>query len=145
MTADLLDGGRPKRLILRHGRWFLEILRLVSTGEGVRSSPAARGSRASPRSSSALRRSKNGKPLVDAAAKIVSNGSVSDEASFDAIDGAWVPSRLAPSYIEQLGRTEVRSPVEAALIADLTMLRASHEGAHRARRAARAAARQSVR
>jgi hypothetical protein len=127
VTADLLDGGRPKRLILRQGRWILEMMRLVSTGEGVFQPRSTRieGKQAVIET---LRRSKNGKTLVDAATKIVSNGSASEDASFDAVDGAWVPSRLAPSYIDQLKRTEARSPVEAALIADLTMLRASHEG-----------------
>jgi hypothetical protein len=127
VSADLLDGGRPKRLMLRKGRWFLEMMRLVSTGDGV-FQPRSTRIEGKLAIIEALRRTKNGKPLVDAATKLVTNGSISDDASFDAIDGAWVPSRLAPSYIEQLGRSETRTAVEAALIADLTMLRASHEG-----------------
>jgi hypothetical protein len=126
VSIDLLDGGRPKRLILSQGRWYLEMTRLVSAGDGV-FQPRSHRVEGKGTILEALRRSKHGRSLVDAAARLVANGDGAD-ASFDAVEGAWVPSRLAPSYIKQLARTDVRTPAEAALIAELTLLRASHEG-----------------
>lgn len=127
MSGDLLDGGRPKRLVLRQGRWFLEVSRLVSTGDGV-FQPRSTRIEGKPAIVEALRRSKHGQGLADGAAKLVANAAGAGDQSFDAIDGAWVPSRGAPSATKQLGPGEVRTPLEAALLADLTMLRASHEG-----------------
>jgi len=115
------------RLVLRQGRWFLEISRLVSTGEGVFQPRSTRieGTQAIVE---ALRRSKHGKGLVDGAAKLVANGIGSDDVSFDAVDGVWVPSRRSPSHAKQVAPGDARTPMEAALLAELTMLRASHEG-----------------
>jgi len=127
VSTDLLDGGRPKRLILSRGRWFLEITRLVPTGDGVFQ---PRRHRIEGRAAivETLRRSRHGQAFVESATRIVASGEAGGDVSFEALDGAWVPSRLAPSYITQLGHSEKRTPAEAALIAELTVLRASHEG-----------------
>jgi hypothetical protein len=127
VSGDLLDGGRPKRLVLRQGRWFLEISRLVSTGDGV-FQPRSTRIEGKPAIVEALRRSKHGKALADGAAKLVANGASAPDQSFDAIDGAWVPSHAGPSTAKQLAPGDARTPLEAALLAELTMLRASHEG-----------------
>jgi hypothetical protein len=127
VSSDLLDGGRPKRLVLRQGRWYLEMSRLVSTGDGV-FAPKTHRIEGNGAIVEGLRRSKHGKPLAESAARIVARGDTGSDASFDAVDGAWVPSSIAPSYIKQLGRKDVRTPAEAALVAELTLLRAAYDG-----------------
>jgi hypothetical protein len=127
VSTDLLDGGRPKRLILSRGRWFLEMTRLVSTGDGV-FQPRRHRIEGKAAIVETLRRSRHGQAFVDSATRIVASGEAGGDTSFEALDGAWVPSRLAPSYITQLGHSEKRTAAEAALIAELTVLRASHEG-----------------
>jgi hypothetical protein len=126
VSTDLLDGGRPRRLILRKGRWYLEVARLVSTGDGV-FRPHSQRIEGRAAILETLRRSKTSAALAEAAAKLVDNGAGGD-ASFDAVEGRWIPSGLAPSSIKQLGRSDIRTPAEAALVAELTLLRASHEG-----------------
>jgi hypothetical protein len=127
VSTDLLDGGRPRRLILSRGQWYLEMTRLVSTGDGV-FQPRRHRIEGKAAIVETLRRSKHGHAFVESAVRIVASGEAGGDTSFDALDGAWIPSRLAPSYIKQLGQSEKRTPAEAALIAELTVLRASHEG-----------------
>jgi hypothetical protein len=127
VSSDLLDGGRPKRLVLRQGRWYLEMSRLVSTGDGV-FAPKTHRIEGNGAIVEGLRRSKHGRALADAAARLVARGDAGSDASYDAVDGSWVPSSIAPSYIKQLGRKDVRTPAEAALMAELTLLRAAYDG-----------------
>jgi hypothetical protein len=126
VTTDLLDGGRPRRLILRKGRWYLEVARLVSTGDGV-FRPHRQRIEGRAAILQALRQSKASPALADSAGRLV-DSSADGDATFDAVEGMWVPSGLAPSYVQQLGRHDIRTPAEAALVAELTLLRASHEG-----------------
>lgn len=127
MSGDLLDGGRPKRLILRQGRWFLEVSRLVSVGDGVFQ---PRTQRVEGRAAivDVLRRSKQGRSLAEPAARLVGVAEPAGDASYDVVDGTWAPSSLAPSYIKQLAKGDTRTATEAALLAELTLLRAAHEG-----------------
>jgi hypothetical protein len=112
---------------LSRGRWFLEMTQLVSTGEGV-FQPRRQRIEGKAAIVDTLRRSRHGQAFVASATQIVASGETGGDVSFEALDGSWVPSRLAPSYIKQLGRSEKQTPAEAALIAELTVLRASHEG-----------------
>lgn len=127
MSGDLLDGGRPKRLVRRQGYWYLEMHRLVSAGDGVFQ---PRTIRVEGRAAivDTLRRSKHGRSLAESAAEIVATQDPDIGDSFDAVEGTWVPSSIAPSYIKQLGAKDVRTPAEAALVAELTVLRAAYEG-----------------
>jgi hypothetical protein len=100
---------------------------LVSTGDGV-FQPRRHRVEGKAAIVETLRRSKHGKGFVESATRIVAGDEAGGDASFEALDGTWVPSRLAPSYINQLGQSEKRTATEAALIAELTVLRASHEG-----------------
>ncbi|HVW27802.1 MAG TPA: hypothetical protein VHC69_20695 [Polyangiaceae bacterium] len=105
----------------------MEISRLVSTGDGV-FQPRSTRIEGKGAIVEALRRSKYGKGLVDGAAKLVGGGTSQDDASFDAVDGGWVPSSRSPSYAKQVAHDVPPTPAEAALLAELTVLRASHEG-----------------
>ncbi|MBM4362977.1 MAG: hypothetical protein FJ104_09875, partial [Deltaproteobacteria bacterium] len=71
MSTDLLEGGRPRRLLRRQGRWLLEVTRLVSTGDGV-FSPRTQRLEGQGAILDALRRSRHGRALADSAARLLS-------------------------------------------------------------------------
>ncbi len=125
VSPDLLEGSRPKRLVRRQGRWYLEVVRLVSKGDGIFQ---PRTQRIAGRGAilEALTRSRQAHRLVEATERLLSRGAGDDETSFDCVDGAWLPSTLAASNAPAL--LDVRTPTEAALSAELTLLRARFEG-----------------
>jgi hypothetical protein len=126
-SSDLLEGTRPKRLIRRQGRWYLETVRLVSNGDGV-FQPRVQRIEGKTAILETLRRIRRGRTLVEATSDIVSRTDIEDGASFDAVDGSWLPSSIASSHAKRSGNAAPRTPTEAALAAELTLLRASFEG-----------------
>ena len=127
ISSDLLEGTRPKRLIRRNGRWYLETVRMVSNGDGV-FSPRVQRIEGKVAIVEALRRTRRGRALVETTSELVSRDDIPDGASFDPIDGSWLPSARTPSQGRRSGDGATRTPTEAALAAELTLLRATFEG-----------------
>jgi hypothetical protein len=126
VSVDLLDGSRPKRLVRRNRRWHLEVVRFVSRGEGV-FQPHTHRVEGNAAILELLGRSRHGRALLESTRHIVAREGADDE-SFDAVDGRWVPTSAAPSGTKQLGRHQPRTATEAALAAEVTLLRACVEG-----------------
>lgn len=126
VSADLLDGSRPKRLVRRNRRWHLEVVRFVSKGEGV-FQPHTHRVEGSAAILELLGRSRHGRMLVESTRRMVAQEGGDDE-SFDAVDDRWIPTSAAPSYTNQLGRHQPHTATEAALASEVTLLRACVEG-----------------
>lgn len=100
MSGDLLGGGTPKRLVQRQGRWVLEVVRQVAIDRSVYR-PHTQQLEGPDVILRYLKRSPQFKGLAAGAVQLLSEPS-SGPGCFDAVNGEWVPSVLAPSYIEQL-------------------------------------------
>lgn len=102
MRGDLLSGGIPKRLLARDGRWSLEVVRQVAVERNVYR-PHTQRLEGSDVILGYLRRTAQFAALAHGAAELLGN-STPDSRSYEVVNGEWVQSVLAPSYIDELKR-----------------------------------------
>lgn len=102
MRGDLLSGGIPKRLVVRDGRWALEIVRQVAVERNVYR-PHTQRLEGPDVILGYLRRTAQFSTLAHGAADLLSD-SVPESRSYEVVNGEWVQSVLAPSYIDELKR-----------------------------------------
>lgn len=100
MRGDLLSGGLPKKLVCRDGRWSLEVVRQVAIERNVYR-PHIQRLEGAEVILGYLRRSTQFQALAEKASGLLAQGET-DVRSYEAVNGEWVQSALAPSYIEQL-------------------------------------------
>ncbi len=102
MRGDLLSGGIPKRLVVRDGRWALEVVRQVAVERNVYR-PHTQRLEGPDVILGYLRRTAQFSALAHGAAELLSDA-VHDSRSYEVVNGEWVQSVLAPSYIDELKR-----------------------------------------
>lgn len=102
MRGDLLSGGIPKRLLARDGKWALEVVRQVAVERNVYR-PHTQRLEGTDVILGYLRRTAQFSALAHGAAELL--GSMTHESrSYEVVNGEWVQSVLAPSYIDDLKR-----------------------------------------
>lgn len=102
MRGDLLSGGIPKRLVVRDGRWALEVVRQVAVERNVYR-PHTQRLEGPDVILGYLRRTAQFSALAQGAAHLLSD-SAQESRSYEVVNGEWVQSVLAPSYIDELKR-----------------------------------------
>jgi hypothetical protein len=102
MRGDLLSGGIPKRLVARDGRWALEVVRQVAVERNVYR-PHTQRLEGPDVILGYLRRTAQFSALAHGAADLLSDP-VHESRSYEVVNGEWVQSVLAPSYIDELKR-----------------------------------------
>lgn len=102
MRGDLLSGGIPKRLVARDGRWALEIVRQVAVERNVYR-PHTQRLEGPDVILGYLRRTAQFSALAHGAADLLSDPA-HESRSYEVVNGEWVQSVLAPSYIDELKR-----------------------------------------
>lgn len=102
MRGDLLSGGIPKRLLARDGRWALEVVRQVAVERNVYR-PHTQRLEGAEVILGYLRRTAQFAGLAHGAAELLTN-SAEGSRSYEVVNGEWVQSVLAPSYIDELKR-----------------------------------------
>lgn len=130
---DLLtDGGRPKRLLFQRGRWSLEVVRLLAVGNSV-FQPHTQRVDGPDAILGFLSKNETGQALLQSTHELLNTVSSEEKRSFDAVEGQWIPSSIAPSYIKELARQKRKSaknPTAIELIemrAEMMTLRLSHD------------------
>ncbi len=102
MRGDLLSGGIPKRLLAQDGKWALEVVRQVAVERNVYR-PHTQRLEGSDVILGYLRRTAQFSTLAHGAAELL--GSMThDSRSYEVVNGEWVQSVLAPSYVDELKR-----------------------------------------
>jgi hypothetical protein len=107
MQGDVLAGGVPKRLTHRSGVWALEVVRQVAVERGVYR-PVKQQLEGIDIILRYFGRSPQLKGLAQGAQQLLRAPSGDQNRSFDAVNGEWVPSVLAPSYVDELKRQQLR-------------------------------------
>lgn len=102
MRGDLLSGGIPKRLLAKDGKWSLEIVRQVAVERNVYRPHTQRLDGADV-ILGYLRRTAQFSALAHGAAELLGDP-VLESRSYEVVNGEWVMSVLAPSYIDELKR-----------------------------------------
>jgi hypothetical protein len=128
----LVDGGRPKRLVYHKGRWALDVVRLIAVGNSV-FQPHVQRLEGSDAILGYLGKSESGRNLLQSAYELFRAPSSEDKRSFDNVEGQWIPSAIAPSYVKDLARQKRKTSRSHAAIeivelrAELMLMRASYE------------------
>jgi hypothetical protein len=102
MRGDLLSGGIPKRLLVQDGKWALEVVRQVAVERNVYR-PHTQRIEGSDVILNYLRRAPQFSALAQGACELLNHPGV-DSRSYEVVNGEWVQSMLAPSYIDELKR-----------------------------------------
>jgi len=106
---------------------MLELVRLVSTGDGV-FQPRVTRIEGVERILEALSQSRAGRVLLDSARTVVQAAPADGDLRFEPGSTGWTESRLSPSYIRELDARSPQRDVEAGLRAELVVVRAAYEG-----------------
>jgi len=122
-----LNAGTPARLVCRRGTWILEIERLVPIDRNV-FRPATQRFEGTEAVLQYLKRTSDNPALANAASQLI-RATRAEDCAFEALDGEWVPShaRVKPLSSHPSAAAGVAAAV-AELRAELTLLRASHNG-----------------
>lgn len=102
MRGDLLSGGIPKRLLAKDGKWSLEIVRQVAVERNVYR-PHTQRLEGADVILGYLRRTAQFSALAHGAAELLGDP-ILESRSYEVVNGEWVMSVLAPSYIDELKR-----------------------------------------
>lgn len=102
MRGDLLSGGIPRKLVCQDGKWTLEIVRQVAVERNVYR-PHTQKLEGDDVILSYLKRSAQFATLAHGAVELLSEGT-RERRSYEVVNGEWVQSVLAPSYVEELKR-----------------------------------------
>jgi hypothetical protein len=102
MRGDLLSGGIPKKLVCQDGKWALEVVRQVAVERNVYR-PHTQRLEGDEVILGYLKRSAQFSTLLHGAAELFSEGAA-DRRSYEVVNGEWIQSVLAPSYVEELKR-----------------------------------------
>jgi hypothetical protein len=105
---DVLSGGIPKRLLLHKGVWSLEVVRQVAVERSVYR-PVKQLIEGPDVIMRYFKRAPELKTLGMAAMQLLQAPPSDQDRSFDAINGEWVPTVIAPSYITELKRQQLRN------------------------------------
>src|SRR5690606_454755 len=101
MRGDLLSGGVPKKSNCQNGNWTLEVVRQVAVERNVYR-PHVQRLEGTDAILGYLKRSAQFQALADAASGLLAQKG--ESRSYDVVNGEWVQSVLAPSYIDELKR-----------------------------------------
>lgn len=133
----MLSGGTPKRLLHRQGQWTLEVVRQVAVDRSVYR-PQTQQIEGPDFILKYLERNAQFRGLANSAGLLLRTPFGENNKSFDAVNGEWVPSVLAPSYLDQLKRRQRNNALEKQRVQLLSVqtecLRLRHSHAQLLRR-----------
>lgn len=135
MVVDLLAGARPRRLVYSRGKWYLEVMRLVAVSNAI-FQPRVQRIEGAEAILSFLSRTEEGRPLLQGSYEILRSESGEESRSYDAVDGEWIPTAVAPSYMKELAQRRQKPQAQAGSISatqllelrsELMLLRSAYE------------------
>jgi hypothetical protein len=102
MRGDLLSGGIPKKLVCQEGKWSLEVVRQVAVERNVYR-PHTQRLEGNDVILGYLKRSSQFAALAHGAVELLAEGA-KERRSYEVVNGEWIQSMLAPSYVDELKR-----------------------------------------